>query len=53
MSKIVPVARKTAAESRDRPRGKGQQFAMAYPDACGIDIGSSSHFVAVPDRRKR
>lgn len=51
MSKNVPVARKTAAQSRDRPRGKGQQFAMAYPDACGIDIGSSSHFVAVPADR--
>lgn len=51
MSKIVPVARKTAAESLDRPRGKSQPFAMAYPDACGIDIGSSSHFVAVPADR--
>ena len=51
MSKIVPVARKTAAQSRDRPRGKGLPFAMAYPDACGIDIGSSSHFVAVPADR--
>jgi transposase len=24
---------------------------MAYPDACGIDIGSTSHFVAVPHDR--
>jgi hypothetical protein len=21
---------------------------LAYPNACGIDIGSTSHFVAVP-----
>ncbi len=26
-------------------------FSLAYPNACGIDIGSTSHFVAVPADR--
>jgi transposase len=33
------------------PRGKSQPLSIAYPDACGIDIGSTSHFVAVPADR--
>jgi transposase len=32
-------------------RKKGTQFELAHPNAAGIDIGSASHFVAVPADR--
>lgn len=31
-----------------RKRAKAPALSIAYPNACGIDIGSTSHFVAVP-----
>lgn len=34
-----------------RERAKQPALSIAYPNACGIDIGSSSHFVAVPADR--
>ena len=34
-----------------RARGPAPALSLAYPDACGIDIGSTSHFVAVPADR--
>ena len=39
---------RTASSSRAAP------LALTHPNATGIDIGSASHFVAVPlDRRRR
>jgi len=32
-------------------RSPAPALSLAYPDACGIDIGSTSHFVAVPADR--
>ena len=32
-------------------RGAASALSLAYPNACGIDIGSTSHFVAVPADR--
>ena len=40
----------TGTPSR-RARGPAPALSLAYPDACGIDIGSTSHFVAVPADR--
>jgi hypothetical protein len=34
-----------------RHRAKTSILSIAYPDACGIDIGATSHFVAVPSDR--
>ena len=34
-----------------RKRAKAPILSIAYPDACGIDIGATSHFVAVPSDR--
>nr|WP_319563423.1 IS110 family transposase [uncultured Rhodoferax sp.] len=34
-----------------RKRAKTSLLSIAYPDACGIDIGATSHFVAVPSDR--
>ena len=34
-----------------RKRAKAPALSIAYPNACGIDIGSTSHFVAVPADR--
>ncbi len=34
-----------------RKRAKPSLLSIAYPDACGIDIGATSHFVAVPSDR--
>lgn len=34
-----------------RRRSKTPTLDIAYPNACGIDIGASSHFVAVPAER--
>jgi len=42
---------KTAAKPRGKPSAKEVALSIAYPDACGIDIGSNSHFVAVPADR--
>ncbi|AOU94952.1 uncharacterized protein AruCF_4061 [Achromobacter ruhlandii] len=30
------------------PRKSDATLSLAHPDAAGIDIGSASHFVAVP-----
>ena len=32
-------------------RDAAPALSLAYPNACGIDIGSTSHFVAVPADR--
>ena len=34
-----------------RKRSKTPALSIAYPSACGIDIGATSHFVAVPGDR--
>lgn len=34
-----------------RKRAKAPALSVAYPNACGIDIGATSHFVAVPSDR--
>ena len=34
-----------------RKRSKAPALSIAYPSACGIDIGATSHFVAVPGDR--
>ncbi|MDP2680751.1 MAG: IS110 family transposase [Rhodoferax sp.] len=34
-----------------RKRAKVSILSIAYPNACGIDIGATSHFVAVPSDR--
>lgn len=34
-----------------RKRTKAPALSIAYPSACGIDIGATSHFVAVPGDR--
>lgn len=34
-----------------RKRAQAPALGIAYPNACGIDIGSTSHFVAVPADR--
>ena len=34
-----------------RKRARAPALSIAYPNACGIDIGSTSHFVAVPGDR--
>ena len=34
-----------------RKRAKTSILSIAYPNACGIDIGATSHFVAVPSDR--
>ena len=44
-SSATPQA--TGTPSR-RARGPAPALSLAYPDACGIDIGSTRHFVAVP-----
>ena len=52
----IPTAT-TAAVAPHKPRrpratpSKPAALGMTYPDACGIDIGSTSHFVAVPADR--
>ena len=35
------------ATPRAKPRAPAKALSIAYPDACGIDIGSRSHVVAV------
>jgi transposase len=51
MRVIATPNTKAAAKPARKPRGKAQALSIAYPDACGIDVGSSSHFVAVPADR--
>ena len=36
---------------RKRNRGESQPFPLVNPDAAGIDLGSRSHFVSVPEDR--
>jgi transposase len=51
MRVIAPQAPQAAGKSGRKRRGQAQPLTIAYPDACGIDIGASSHFVAVPPDR--
>ena len=51
-----PVSKSTAvappAKAKPvRKRSKAAALSVAYPNACGIDIGATSHFVAVPGER--
>ena len=39
------------AAPQAKPHAPAKALTIAYPDACGIDIGSRSHFVAVPANR--
>ena len=43
----APPKPRRARRTTPKPLALG----MTYPDACGIDIGSTSHFVAVPADR--
>ena len=45
------VKKEPEGAPRRMPRAPAQALSIAYPDACGIDIGSRSHFVAVPADR--
>ena len=50
--RVVPAKEpETGAKPARKRGGKARTLTIAYPDACGIDIGSSSHFVAVPADR--
>jgi transposase len=46
-----PAPPRTRATPPRPKRTAPAPLGMAYPDACGIDIGSTSHFVAVPHDR--
>ena len=45
-----PVAQRNSGASR-KPAKSRQAFSITHPNAAGIDIGSASHFVAVPPDR--
>ncbi len=47
----VPQVQQATGKSGRKPRGQAQPLSIAYPNACGIDIGARSHFVAVPADR--
>ena len=50
----MPMSVKTTPPPQAKPvrkRAKAPALSIAYPNACGIDIGSTSHFVAVPADR--
>ena len=50
--RVVPVQKSESAPASRRHGSKRTPgLTMAYPNACGIDIGSTSHFVAVPAER--
>jgi transposase len=48
---IAPQAQPATGKPGRKPRGQTQPLTIAYPNACGIDIGARSHFVAVPADR--
>ena len=45
------VAKPPSKAQAVRKRSKAPALSIAYPSACGIDIGATSHFVAVPGER--
>lgn len=49
-SKSVPCSAPPKAKAV-RKQAKAPVLSIAYPNACGIDIGATSHFVAVPSDR--
>ena len=54
MSPPVNKSAPSTPQSKTKParkRAKAPILSIAYPDACGIDIGATSHFVAVPSDR--
>ncbi len=54
MAQPVKPPTVSALPSKARPvrkRSKAPALSIAYPSACGIDIGATSHFVAVPGDR--
>ena len=54
MSQPVRQSAIATTPSKARPvrkRSKAPALSIAYPPACGIDIGATSHFVAVPGDR--
>lgn len=54
MPKTVRKSPEASPASKARPirkRAKTASLSIAYPNACGIDIGATSHFVAVPADR--
>ena len=54
MSQPVKPPTVSALPSKAKPvrkRSKAPALSIAYPNACGIDIGATSHFVAVPADR--
>jgi len=54
MPKTVRKSPEASPASKAKPihkRAKAASLSIAYPNACGIDIGATSHFVAVPADR--
>ncbi|MDP2769501.1 MAG: transposase, partial [Giesbergeria sp.] len=54
MPKNVGTSSEPSPASKAKPirkRAKAASLSLAYPNACGIDIGATSHFVAVPADR--
>ena len=54
MSQPIEQSTVAAPLSKAKPvrkRSKAPALSIAYPSACGIDIGATSHFVAVPGDR--
>ena len=54
MAQLVKPPTASALPSKAQPvrkRSKAPALSIAYPNACGIDIGATSHFVAVPGER--
>ena len=54
MPKTVGKSPEASPASKAKPirkRAKAASLGIAYPNACGIDIGATSHFVAVPADR--
>lgn len=55
MTSKIPIQAPTSTSPAQvkpvRRRRKASALDVAYPNACGIDIGASSHFVAVPPGR--
>ena len=54
MPKTVRKSPEASPASKAKPirkRAKTASLSIAYPNACGIDIGATSHFVAVPADR--
>ena len=45
------ISRKRKSKANLKPSKRGEPLTITHPNAAGIDIGSASHFVAVPPDR--